>query len=185
MILVCGCLIDPSVDAGTDILLGPSPNLTWVALAWTLTLSIGYTIVGRLSDIFGRRYFFAASSAFATIGCIVGVTAQNINQLIGASVLLGLGAAGQLSFNYALGELVPVRHRFPAGGLVFIISFPFAGLGPFIARLFIVHTSVSWRGSYYLSLAISKLSSLPRKWFMMVSRIIWRDFAKKQISDRQ
>jgi MFS family permease len=115
----------------------------------------------------------------------VGATAQNINQLIGASVLLGLGAAGQLSFNYALGELVPVRHRFPAGGLVFIISFPFAGLGPFIARLFIVHTSVSWRGSYYLSLAISKSSSLPVKRFMMVSRIISRDFAKRENSDPQ
>jgi hypothetical protein len=29
-----------------------------VALAWTLCVSVGYTLVGRLSDIFGRRWFF-------------------------------------------------------------------------------------------------------------------------------
>ena len=74
--------------------------------AWTLCLSVGYTLVGRLSDIFGRRWFFTVSSAIATLGCIVAGTAPTVNQLIGGNVLIGLAAAAQISFNYTLTELV-------------------------------------------------------------------------------
>lgn len=35
--------------------LGPDPNITWVSLVYTLTLAIGLLLVGRLSDLFGRR----------------------------------------------------------------------------------------------------------------------------------
>lgn len=133
---------------------GPSPSYVWVPLAWVLMSSVGFTLVGRLSDIFGRRYFFAGCSALGTIGCIIGCTANSINQLIAASVFLGLAAAGQISFNYVLGELVPVRHRFPANGIIFFVGFPFSGMGPYIARLFIVRSAVGWRGIYYSSLAL-------------------------------
>lgn len=40
-------------DINADI--GPSANITWVALAYLLTQSVTFLIVGRLSDIFGRR----------------------------------------------------------------------------------------------------------------------------------
>jgi MFS family permease len=30
--------------------LGPSKNITWVALAYTLGLSVGFLVVGRLSE---------------------------------------------------------------------------------------------------------------------------------------
>ncbi|KAF2168747.1 hypothetical protein M409DRAFT_52771 [Zasmidium cellare ATCC 36951] len=139
---------------------GPSPNYDWIALAWVLTSSVGFTLVGRLSDIFGRRYFFAGCSGLATIGCIIGCTADGINQLIGASVLLGFGAAGQISFNYVLGELVPVRHRYAANGFVFLATFPFAGLGPYISRLLIVNSSDGWRSIYYLTLALDAAATL-------------------------
>lgn len=39
--------------------LGPSKDISWVSLANTLGLSVGFLVVGRLSDIFGRRWFFS------------------------------------------------------------------------------------------------------------------------------
>jgi MFS family permease len=47
--------------------IGPSPYLTWVALAYTLPVAIGLLLVGRLSDLFGRRWFFILGSVLALI----------------------------------------------------------------------------------------------------------------------
>jgi predicted MFS family arabinose efflux permease len=51
-------LIAP-VLAQIDIALSPpgqpSPSVTWLALVYTIGLAVGLTLVGRLSDIFGRR----------------------------------------------------------------------------------------------------------------------------------
>jgi len=38
--------------------IGPDPNYVWVGLVYTLTSAIGQALVGRLSDLFGRRWFF-------------------------------------------------------------------------------------------------------------------------------
>lgn len=88
----------------------------------------------------------------------MGATAKDVNQLIGANVLIGLSAATQLSFTYVLGELVPVKDRFAMFCGLFILSFPIAGLGPYISRLFIAHTGPGWRWDYYFSIIISKIN---------------------------
>lgn len=73
------------------------PNYVWVSLSYTLTTAVALTIVGRISDIFGRRYIFIGGAAFGVIGSVVCATASTINTLIGGTVLIGLGAATQLS----------------------------------------------------------------------------------------
>lgn len=35
--------------------IGPSGSISWVSLVYTLTMAIGLLLVGRLSDLFGRR----------------------------------------------------------------------------------------------------------------------------------
>lgn len=67
------------------------------------------------------------TSVLGLLGCIVGATAKSINTLIGANLLNGIAAAGQLSFGIVLGELVPNKHRGPIVTLVFLSSLPFAG----------------------------------------------------------
>lgn len=100
--------------------LGVSPNAVWVALAWILLSAISFVLLGRLSDIFGRRWFWTGSAISALIGSIIGATAKNTDTLIAASVFLGAASAAQLSFNICLGELVPLRHRFTANGVIFL-----------------------------------------------------------------
>ncbi|OBT82408.1 hypothetical protein VE02_08399 [Pseudogymnoascus sp. 03VT05] len=139
--------------------LGGSPNITWVALAWTLGFAVGLALVGRLSDIFGRRWFFIGSSLMALVGNIIGASAQSVNQLIGTNCLNGLAAAGQLSFNVAIGELVPNKLRGPFNALVLSTSIPFAVFGPPVARAFYEHTALQWRWSYILGCIINTIAA--------------------------
>ncbi|KAH8651859.1 fungal trichothecene efflux pump [Tricladium varicosporioides] len=135
--------------------LGGSPNITWVALAWTMGFTIGLALVGRLSDIFGRRWFFIGSSIMALIGNIIGASAQSVNMLIGTNCLNGLAAAGQLSFSVIIGELVPNKQRGPFNALVLSTSVPFAVFGPPVARAFYENTGLQWRWSYILGCIIN------------------------------
>jgi hypothetical protein len=51
-------------------------------------LAVGLTLAGRLTDTFGRRWFFIAGTALGCIGAIVASTAKTINVLIGGQVLI-------------------------------------------------------------------------------------------------
>jgi hypothetical protein len=67
------------------------------------------------------------TNVLSLLGCITGATAKNIDTLVGANLMNGIAAAGQLSFGIILGELVPNKQRGPIVTLVFSSSMPFAG----------------------------------------------------------
>ena len=126
--------------------------------------------MGRLSDIFRRRWFFIGSSILAIVGNIIGASTQSINMLIvsnpsaldllthyypefnirtkGTNTINGLAAAGQLSFSVVMGELVSNRMRGPINAFVLSTSVPFAVFEPPIARAFYKYTALQWRWSY-------------------------------------
>ncbi|KAF1969675.1 MFS general substrate transporter [Bimuria novae-zelandiae CBS 107.79] len=117
--------------------IGPDPNISWVSLVYTLTLAIGLLLVGRLSNLFGRRWFFIGTAALSLIGCVVSATAQNVCALIAGKAIIGLGAAGQQSFATITGEIVPMKVRHMSTVL-----------------------SAGWRWCYYLMIILSFVSGL-------------------------
>ncbi len=145
--------------------LGGSPNIGWVATVWTLGTAIGFLIVGRMSDIFGRKWMVQSSMALSLVGCIIGGVATSVEMLIAANLLNGLAAAGQLSFGIIMGELVPNKYRGPVVTIVFLSSLPFAVFGPVIARLFIDNTAAKWRWSYYLGIIFSGITLILYQFF--------------------
>lgn len=120
--------------------------------------SIGFLLVGRLSDLYGRKGIVVGTQVLGLIGCILGGTARNVTMLIVANGCNGLAAAGQLSFGIILGELVPNKQRGPIVTLVFFSSFPFAVFGPIIARSLIENTEQGWRWSYHIGIILSVIT---------------------------
>jgi MFS family permease len=98
--------------------IGPDPSIIWVALVYSIGQGIGLALIGRLSDLFGRRYFLIFASALGLIGCIICATARSVPVLIGGEALVGLSAAGGASYTSVLSEMVPVKHRFPAQSFI-------------------------------------------------------------------
>ncbi|KAL1895421.1 hypothetical protein Sste5346_005227 [Sporothrix stenoceras] len=134
--------------------LGPDPRYIWISLVYNAVLAVGLALVGRLSDIFGRRYWFIGGGVVGVVGAVVCATAKTIPTLIGGNVLLGLSSATQLSFHYVMGELVPMRYRYIGNAFLYCFTFPGSGCGPSIAYAFIQRPSVGWRGVYWLILGI-------------------------------
>lgn len=64
--------------------IGPSPDIAWVSYAYNLVLAVMLCLVGRLSDIFGRRWFFICGNCIALIGCIIAALSTSVPMLIGA-----------------------------------------------------------------------------------------------------
>src|ERR1700753_631196 len=85
-------LIPPAILSFIKADLGPDPRYTWITVAWNLGGAIFVTVGGRLSDIFGRRYFFLSGSVMLIIGSIVSATGQSINQMIAGGAIFGAGS---------------------------------------------------------------------------------------------
>jgi MFS family permease len=69
------------------------------------------SVGGRLSDIFGRRYFFMAAPLIGAIGALVGATSQSIGQNIASGVIMGFGGGlGEMALGIVQ-EIVPNRYR--------------------------------------------------------------------------
>lgn len=128
-------------------------------MTYTLTSAVFLTIVGRVTDIFGRRYVFVGGAALGVIGSIICATAQSVNALIGGTTIIGIAAATQLSYYYVMGELVPMQYRLAGNAVCYLFSIPGSGLAPVISNAFITYQpSVGWRGAYYVLIGVNAAS---------------------------
>jgi MFS family permease len=123
-----------------------------------LTFALGQLLVGRLSDLFGRRWFFISGTAVSLLGCIISAVATSIPMLIGATSLLGFAAAAQLGYVFVIGELVPFKYRFFINAFCSGCAVPFATFGPAISYAFVQHTKATWRSCYYLFIGVNVLA---------------------------
>jgi len=139
--------------------------LDQVASVYTLTLAVGQALVGRLSDLFGRRWFFNSGSFLGLLGCIVSAVATNVPALIGGTAMIGFASATQLSYTLVIGELIPFKYRFMSLAFVYVWAVPFSGFGPALSYAFVQHTAAEWGSCYYLMIGINAAATLC--WFLL------------------
>ncbi|PGH21416.1 hypothetical protein AJ80_03207 [Polytolypa hystricis UAMH7299] len=149
-------LIPPAVLSFINSDLGPDARFTWITISWNLGGAIFVTTGGRLSDIFGRRYFFLSGAVILIIGSIVSATGQSINQMIAGGALFGAGSGFlEMAFG-AVQEVVPTKYRMITIGL-FDVSSVIAQIMPLISWVLIRDTG-DWRNAYYLMIAFQALN---------------------------
>jgi MFS family permease len=102
-------------------------------------------VVGRLSDIVGRRYFMIGGQLLGIVGSIICAKATSINMVIGGTVLSACAGAVQTLYPLLIQELVPNKHRSWGLAAIALGVFPTIGGGPIIARAFVENTELGWR----------------------------------------
>lgn len=141
-----------------DADIGPSPDIYLVTLCFTLVSGVLLLVVGRLSDIVGRRYVFIGAQSFAFFGSIVCAKANSVQTLIGGTVLTAVAGAAQQLYPLLTQELVPNKYRGLSQGAISMAVLPTLGFGPLIARTLVQKTELGWRWCYWLNVIVSGLS---------------------------
>lgn len=123
--------------------------------------SIGFLLLGRLSDLYGRRHIIVGTSLLGVVGCLLGSFAVNAEMLIAANIFNGMAAAAQLPLGVAVAELVPNKDRARTAAGTLVLPFLVAGLGSAtIPSLLDDGSSVQWRWGYYTGAFLAFVSFL-------------------------
>lgn len=86
-----------AAELGTDL-----PTAQWVMIGNGLTIAALLVPMGRWSDIIGRKRIYVLGALVFAIGALLAALSQHIHALIGARVLVGVGAAMTQSTGTAL-----------------------------------------------------------------------------------
>jgi len=120
-------------------------SFAWVGTAYIVTAAIGTPIMGKLSDLYGRRNVFQFTLALFVVGSLLCGLAQSMPQLIAFRAVQGLGGGAIQALAFAmLGDILPPRER---GRYIGIFTLAFVGaalLGPLIGGFIIDHFSWPW-----------------------------------------
>jgi len=82
--------------------------VTWVLTAYLLSASVMTPILGRVGDIYGKKWVFVAALAGLAVGSVLAAVAPNLAMLIVARVIQGLGG-GTMPLGFGI-----IRDEFPA-----------------------------------------------------------------------
>lgn len=98
--------------------LGPVSYSAWMAIVWPLAFASTMAFVGRLGDIFGRRYMMIGGNVIGVVASIIGGTAKSVGVVILAIALNGIAGAIQQTASACVCELVPRKFRPQAASTV-------------------------------------------------------------------
>jgi EmrB/QacA subfamily drug resistance transporter len=130
---------------------------SWVGTGFMLASTVTVPIVGRLTDIYGRKPFYMGGILILMIGSALCGSSQNVEQLIAFRVVQGLGAGIIMGIAFAiLGDVFAPAER---GRWIGLMSGVFASasvLGPLIGGTLTDH--VDWRWVFYVNLPLGMLA---------------------------
>lgn len=145
-------------------ILGGMEYYSWVFTVYMLTSGITTILVGKLSDIYGRKPFLLLGIAVFIAGSFLTGTSTNIVQLIVYRGIQGIGGGMIMSCSFtAIGDLFAPRERGRWQGLM-SASFGLASVfGPTLGGYIVDHMEWHWVFWVFLPFGIVALLMI---WFM-------------------
>jgi len=135
------------------------PHLSWVFTAYMLSSTVTVPIYGKLSDMYGRKYFILAAVIIFMTGSVLSGLSQNMTQLILFRALQGIGGGGIFANAFAIiGDLFPPSERGRWQGLfggVFGIA---SVVGPTLGGW--ITDNASWRWNFFINIPVGILAIL-------------------------
>lgn len=126
---------------------------SWVFTAYMLTSTIAVPIVGKLSDLYGRKLFFIAGVVIFLLGSALSGMSQSMTQLIVFRGLQGIGGGFLFANAFAvIGDLFAPGERARYAGLMSGVFGLASVIGPLVGGTLTDH--LNWRWVFYVNLPL-------------------------------
>jgi EmrB/QacA subfamily drug resistance transporter len=122
----------------------------WLFSSYLLASSVTVPVVGKLSDLFGRRPFYIAGLLLFLIGSAVSGFSQDMGELIAARAITGIGGGAMMALSVTtIGDIFSPRERGRWMGLIMGVFGLGSILGPLVGGFITDH--LGWRWVFYVN----------------------------------
>ncbi|MFP3518114.1 MDR family MFS transporter [Pseudomonas sp. SIMBA_077] len=141
-------------------------QLAWVISGYMVAMTVAVPIYGKLGDLYGRRRLMLFGMGLFTLASVFCGLAQNMEQLVLARIIQGIGAGGMISVSQAIiGDIVPPRERGRYQGYFSSMYAVASVAGPVLGGFMTEY--LSWRWVFLINIPLGLMS-----WFIAYRTLI-------------
>ena len=130
--------------------LGGFDRYTWPATAHLVASTVAIPIVGRLSDLYGRKLFFILGIIVLILGSILGGLSQSMTQLVAYRAIQGIGCGIIMTCCFmAIADLFPPDERANHQGLLGAVYGMASVAGPVLGGF--ITDEYSWPWIFFIN----------------------------------
>ena len=125
--------------------LGGFDRYTWVTTAYLVASTVAVPIVGRLTDIYGRKIFFIGGISVFIAGSVLAGMSESMTQLIAFRAIQGLGGGVIMANSFvAIADLFPPEERGKFQGFLGVVFGMSSVIGPTLGGFITDNFSWNW-----------------------------------------
>lgn len=133
-----------------------SDRLTWIATSYLITNTIFQPLVGKFSDVFGRRTVLMIAQFWFAFGCLCCALSQSVEQFAIARALAGIGGGGMSALSSIITtDIIPLRMRGIYQGYANLMYGVGQFTGPILGSMFLaIDEKSGWRWMFLIQVPL-------------------------------
>lgn len=136
--------------------LGGFTQYTWVTTAYIISSTVTVPITGKLTDMYGRKWFYTVGIAIFVGGSLLCGLSQSMMQIIIFRGLQGIGAGMMMANAFiVIGDLFPAAERGKYQGLAAGVLGVSSVVGPTLGGF--ITDSLSWHWVFFVNVPLGLL----------------------------
>lgn len=136
--------------------LGGFSHYTWITTAYLISSTVVVPITGKLTDIYGRKWFYTAGILIFIVGSLFCGLSQSMTQIVAARGFQGIGAGIMMANSFTvIGDLFPPAERGKYQGAITAVFGLSSIIGPLLGGF--ITDNISWHWIFYINIPLGIL----------------------------